>query len=146
MCEETRQSFSDLQNLVLALDNKASMILAVDAILLTAFSLIPSVIHFNLIYRIIIFAPILISVLAAICCMYLRTWHIMNGSNLVAEYEYAEDIDYTACEIAKTRACLEAKLLAVQKDKSIFLYISTLFTILALIVGVIIFIFLFFRP
>jgi hypothetical protein len=37
--DETRQSFSDLQTLVLALDGKASTILAVDAIRLSCLDL-----------------------------------------------------------------------------------------------------------
>ena len=136
LAEETRQSFSDLQNLVLALDGKASTLLAIDAILLTAFSLIPNVTHFNLINRVIIFIPLILSTLSAICCLYLRKWYIIDGNKLVAEYEYAGDIDYVACEIVKTRADLEAKLLGVQKDKSVCLHISMLFTILASVVGV----------
>jgi hypothetical protein len=115
ICEETRQSFSDLQNLVLALDNKASTILAVDAILITVFSLVPNSIHVNFIYRIVIFSALLLSVISAICCLYLRKWDIMDGNKLVEEYQNAEDVDHVACEIAKTRAALEVKLLGVQK-------------------------------
>jgi len=146
--EETRQSFSDLQNLVLALDGKASTILAIDAILLTAFSLIPNIIHFNLVYRILIFIPLLFSVFSAICCLHLRGWDVMDADKLITEYNCATDADVdvscVACEIVKTRADLFAKLLKIQKSKSRYLYTSECFTLFALVVGFGVIIFLFF--
>lgn len=52
MAEETKQSFSELQNLVSALDVKSSIVVAIDAILLAALSLIPNFSSLRLIIRI----------------------------------------------------------------------------------------------
>ena len=60
MAEETKQSFSELQNLVSALDVKSSIVVAIDAILFVALSLIPNFSSLNLIIRILILAPLFI--------------------------------------------------------------------------------------
>jgi hypothetical protein len=146
LAEETRQSFSNLQNLVLALDSKASTILAIDAILLTAFTLIPNVTSLNLVYRIIIFLPLLISVVFAIACLYLRDWDIIEGEKLLETYEHVSNIDDVVKDIVETRACHETKLLEIQKKKSRLLHYSMFSTIGAFIIGLIFFIFHFLRP
>jgi hypothetical protein len=143
IAEETRQSFTDLQNLFLSLDIKSSIVLAIDAILLAALSLIPNFANLDIIIRVLIFAPLFFSLISAICCLCPRKWDKISGENLVREYEEAEDPNYVACEISKTRSDLEHKLQDIYIKKLSCFNVSAIYMIMALFGEFVLFIYSF---
>jgi hypothetical protein len=116
MLDEARQNFLQLENLFSALDTKASILIAIDAIILTSLTIIP---EFNkqshFIQLFVISLPVL-SIAYAILCLYPRTWDRPCSEKIVSKYIDLE-LDPTVVQLAKTYAKWESELLSIYIEK-----------------------------
>ncbi|OPY52079.1 MAG: hypothetical protein A4E48_01257 [Methanosaeta sp. PtaU1.Bin060] len=147
MADETRESFSELKNLMMGLDTKASIIIVINGVLLAALSLIQSeFVHLGIIYRILILLPLFLSVGSAIGCLYPRRWSWLGGQEIIDKYQCEDNADLVACQISKTRAGEEDKLRKLYDEKFDWFECSFWFMAVTLIFVGILFIYLLLDP
>ena len=116
MLDETRQNFLQLENLFSALDTKASILIAIDAIILTSIALIPKFNEQNNFIQFFVVSLPALSIAFAILCLYPRTWDRPCSEKIVSKYMDL-DLDPTVVELAKTYAKWEADLRSLYKEK-----------------------------
>ncbi len=143
MPDEARQNFLQLENLFSALDTKASILIAINAIILTSLTIIP---EFNkqshYIQFFLVSLPV-ISIAYAILCLRPRTWDRPCSEKIVSKYIDLE-LDPTVVELAKTYAKWESDLLIIYIEKLFCFKNSFKLVILSTVLWVVLlFIFLF---
>lgn len=109
MLEEARQNFFQFENWLPTLDTKSSILIAIDAIILSSLTLIPRFNEQNLFVRIFIISLPVLSIAFSVACLYPRKWDRPDCEKIVSKYMERE-LDLTIVELAKTYARWETDL------------------------------------
>lgn len=131
LLEETRGSFFRIESWVASLDLKSSIIIAIDAILLSSLELTTHFSQQNSILRFLITLPILLSITLAFCCLWPREWDGPHGLSIINKCSSQESA-YTASVLARTYADWEDKLFEVYKNKFSCFENSVVFTMISM--------------
>lgn len=133
MEEEARQSFYQLEVLMTSLDIKASVMIAIDAILVASLEPIVDFSHQLPIFRFLIILPLIISVVFAMGCLWPRSFMHSHSMKLIDKYGDS-DFRTAVTTLAKTYAKWEEDLFAIYTSKFGFFENSVIFTSVSLIV------------
>lgn len=114
--EEARQNFFQLENWLPSLDTKASIMIAIDAIILTSLSLIPTFNKQNQFIQFFLISLPVLSIAFSVLCLYPRKWDRPSGEKIVSKYLDLE-LDPVVVELAKTYAKWEAGLWNIYNEK-----------------------------
>lgn len=132
--EETRQSFLRLESLMMNLDLKSSIIIAIDAILMSSLDLTTLFKDQISILRFLIVLPLFISIVFAFCCLWPRGWKGPTGTSTINE---CANIDFyrASCMLAGTYAKdWEINLAEVYRGKFECFEKSVVFTMISLVI------------
>jgi hypothetical protein len=131
MVEDTRLNFFQLENWMTSLDLKSSIMIAVDAILV---STLEPITHFSQqipILQLLIITPLFLSVIMALFCLWPRSWPRPVGMSTINDYS-DKRFDYAASKLARNYAEGEKKLKVIYEDKFEYFQISIVLTMISL--------------
>lgn len=131
MVDDARLNFFQLENWMTSLDLKSSIMIAVDAILV---SILEPITHFSQqipILQLLIITPLFLSVITALFCLWPRSWPRPNSMSTINNYS-DKRFDYAASKLAQNYANGEGKLKVIYEDKFEYFQISIVLTMISL--------------